>query len=77
LQLQHSGVASLGVVVEQVGVRSLLHDLAVLDDGNDVGVAHGGETVRHDDGGAARAPPARSAPTRRPARFWPRRGASG
>ena len=50
LQLQHPRVASVGVMVEQVRVRPLLHHLAVVDDRDGVRVPHRGQAVRHHDG---------------------------
>ena len=41
------------VILDEVVMRAGLHDLAILDDNDDVRVVDGGEAVGGDDGGAA------------------------
>ena len=52
LEADEGSVESV-VVLDEVVVRAGLHDLAILDDSDDVRVADGGEAVGDDDGGAA------------------------
>ena len=53
LQLEHRPVPSAGC--HQFFVGAELDHLAVFEDADAVGVAHGGEAVRNQDGGGVRA----------------------
>lgn len=52
LETDEGGVEAV-VAVDELVVGASLHDLAVLDDSDGVGVSNGGEAVSYDNGGPA------------------------